>query len=42
MQHHLMDLLFKDGVYERRETIETFSHPEIRDLALLESGAVVA
>jgi hypothetical protein len=42
MQHHLMDLLFKDGVYERRKTIETFSHPEIRDLEPLEVRAVVA
>jgi hypothetical protein len=28
MQHHLMDLLFKDGVYEPGETVETFSHAE--------------
>ena len=28
MQHHLMDLLFKDGVYEPGETVETFSHTE--------------
>ena len=31
-----MDLLFKDGIYEQRETSETFSHPEIRGLAPLE------
>jgi len=28
MQHHLVDVLFKDGVYERWETVETFSHAE--------------
>jgi hypothetical protein len=28
MQHHLIDLLFKDGVYERMETSETFFHAE--------------
>jgi hypothetical protein len=37
-----MDLLFKDGVYERRETIETFSHAEKRDLAPVEVRAVIA
>jgi len=42
MQHHLIDVLFKDGVYERRETIETFSHAENRDLEPLEVRAVVA
>lgn len=42
MQHHLVDLLRKDGVYERRKTIETFSLPEIRDLEPLEVRAVVA
>jgi hypothetical protein len=26
MQHHLKDLLFKDGVYDPEETIEAFSH----------------
>jgi hypothetical protein len=26
MQHHLKDLLFKDGVYDPEETVETFSH----------------
>jgi hypothetical protein len=26
MQHHLIDVLFRDGVYERRKTIEAFSH----------------
>jgi len=25
MQHHLIDLLFKDGVYDPRNAIETFS-----------------
>jgi hypothetical protein len=28
MQHHLIKLLFKDGVYEASETIEALSHPE--------------
>jgi len=42
MQHHLIDVLFKDGVYERRETIETFSHAENRGLKPLEVRAVVA
>jgi hypothetical protein len=42
MQHHLVDVLFKDGVYERRKTVETFSHPEIRDLEPLEVRTVVA
>jgi hypothetical protein len=32
MQHHLVNLLFRDGVYERSKTIETFSHAEIGDL----------
>jgi hypothetical protein len=27
-QHHLIDVLFKDGVYERRKTIETVSLAE--------------
>ena len=26
MQHHLKDLLFKDGVYDPEETVETFCH----------------
>jgi hypothetical protein len=42
MQHHLKDLLLKDGVYERREPIETFSRAENGYLEPLESGAVVA
>jgi hypothetical protein len=41
-QHHLIDVLFKDGVYERRETIETFSHAENRNLEPVEVRAVVA
>ena len=28
MQHHLKDVLFKDGVYEGGETVETFCHAE--------------
>jgi hypothetical protein len=42
MQHHLVSLLFRGLVYEPRETVETFSHSEIRDLALVEVRAVVA
>ena len=42
MQHHLINLLFRDGVYERRETREAFSHAENRDLEPLEGWAVVA
>jgi hypothetical protein len=42
MQHHLIDVQFKDGVYDPRETIETFSHAENRDLEALEVRAVVA
>ena len=42
MQHHLEDLLLKDGVYERREPIETFSRAENGYLEPLEGGAVVA
>jgi len=41
MQHHLINLRFKDGVYEALETIETLSHPESRDLEPLEVWAVV-
>jgi hypothetical protein len=37
-----MDLLFKDGVYEPRETVETFSHAENRYLEPMEVRAVVA
>lgn len=40
MQHHLVNLLFKDGVHEALETVETFSQPENRDLESLEIGAV--
>jgi hypothetical protein len=39
MQHHLKDLLWKDGVYERREPVETLSHAENRDLEPLEGRA---
>jgi len=42
MQHHLIDVLFKDGVHERRETVETFSHAENGCLEPLEVRAVVA
>jgi len=42
MQHHLIDVRFKDGVYERKETVETFSHAENGYLAALEGRAVLA
>ncbi len=42
MQHHLLNLLFRDGVYEQSKTIETFSHAENRDLEPLEVRALVA
>jgi len=42
MQHHLKDLLLKDGVYERREPIEAVSCAENGYLEPLEGGAVVA
>jgi len=37
-----IDVLVKDGVYERRKTIETFSQAEKRNLESLEVRAVVA
>ena len=36
MQHHLVNLLFKEGVYEALEAVETFSQPEDRGLELSE------
>jgi hypothetical protein len=42
MQHHLIDVRFKDGVYERKETVETLSHAENGYLAALEGRAVLA
>jgi hypothetical protein len=42
MQHHLVNLLFRDGVYERRKTIETLSYAENGDLEPMEVRAVVA
>ena len=41
MQHHLIKLLFKDGVYEALEAIETLADPKKRDLDPLEVWAVV-
>ena len=38
MRHHLIDVRFKDGVYERREAIETLSHTENGCLAAVEEG----
>ena len=40
MQHHLINPLFKDGVYEALATIETFSGPENRGLEALEVWTV--
>ena len=42
MQRHLKDLLFKDGVYDPEETVETFSHAEKGDMETVEGRAVVA
>jgi hypothetical protein len=42
MQHHLIDLRFKDGVYEPTEAVETFSHGEERHLEAMEGRAVFA
>jgi hypothetical protein len=42
MQHDLIDVLFKCGVYERRKTIETFSHAEKGNLEPLEVRTVTA
>jgi hypothetical protein len=36
MQHHLIDLRFKDGVYEPTEAVETLSHAENGYLAPVE------
>jgi hypothetical protein len=41
MQHHLIDVRFKDGVYVRKEAVETFSHAENGYLAALEGRAVL-
>ena len=42
MQHHLENLLIKDGVYERIENSEAFFGAEGRDVAPMESRAVFA
>jgi len=42
MQHHLIDLRFKDGVYEPTEAVETFSYAENGYLAPVEGWAVLA
>jgi IS30 family transposase len=42
MQHHLKDLLFKDGVYGTGETVKAFSHRENRDMEAVEVRADVA
>jgi hypothetical protein len=38
----LIDLRFKDGVYEPAEAVETFFHAENGYLASVEGGAVLA
>jgi hypothetical protein len=42
MQHHLKDLLFKDGVHDPEETVETLYHAENRDMETVEGRADVA
>jgi hypothetical protein len=42
MQHHLKDLLFKDGVYDSEETFETLSRTENGDMETVEGRADVA
>ena len=42
MQHHLIDELFKDGVYEPTEAVETIFHAENGYLASVEGWAVPA
>jgi transposase-like protein len=42
MQHHLRTDLFKDGVYDPREAVETLSHGEERHLESMEGRAVLA
>jgi hypothetical protein len=42
MQHHLKDLLFKDGVYGTGETDKAFSHRENGNMEAVEVRADVA
>src|ERR1700722_20147950 len=42
MQHHLKDLLFKDGVYGTRETDKVFSYRENRNMEAVEVRADIA
>jgi len=42
MQHHLRTDLFKGGVYDPREAVETFCHGEEGHLEPLEGRAVTA
>jgi hypothetical protein len=42
MQHHLKDLLFKDGVYDPEETFEALCRAENGDMETVEGRAVVA
>jgi hypothetical protein len=42
MQHHLKDLLFKDGVYDPEETVETHSRAENGDMETVEGGTDIA
>jgi hypothetical protein len=42
MQHHLIESIFRGGVYEDRKTIWSFFVAEDGDLAPLEGGRVLA
>jgi hypothetical protein len=42
MQHHLKDLLFKDGVYDPEETFEALCRAENGDMETVEGRADVA
>ena len=42
MQHHLMNVSFKDGVYDPRKMVETLAYPESRHLDPLESRSDAA
>jgi hypothetical protein len=42
MQHHLKDLLSKDGVYDPEETFEALGRTENGDRETVEGRAIVA
>src|SRR6516165_2875356 len=42
IQHHLMNVSFKDGVYDPRKMVETLAYPESRHLDPLESRSDAA